>query len=67
MATFNQQRVVVVGKHAGQTAPALGGITQTKGFGDTTRDTAALEVINGALGGAQILAVGQAGFFQHAG
>ena len=34
---FHQQRVVVVRKHAGQRAPAFGGVPQTKGFGDFTR------------------------------
>ena len=33
-AAFHQQRVVVVGEHAGQAAPALGRVAQTEGPGD---------------------------------
>ena len=45
-AAFNQQRVVIVRKHAGQAAPAFRGIAEAKGFGDFARNTAPLEILN---------------------
>ena len=64
---FDQQRVVVVRKYAGQVAPALRCVTQAEGFGDFARQPAALEVLDGPLGAAQLLDVGCRSFFQHAG
>ena len=49
-ATFHQQRVVVIGEHAGQAAPALGRVAQSKLLGDPSREPAALEISHGALG-----------------
>ena len=62
-----QQRVVVVRKHAGQAAPALGRVAQAVALGRGARDAASLEVGDGALGFAQLLAVGVACLFQHVG
>ena len=64
---FNQQRVVVVRKDAGQAAPALRREAQTKSFGNLARHAAPLEVINRFGRVAQCLDVSQAGFFKHAG
>ena len=43
-ARLDQQGIGVVGEHAGQRAPAFGGVAQAKGLGDFAREAAALEV-----------------------
>ena len=64
-ATFHQQRVVVIGEHTGQTAPALWCVAQSKLLGDASRDTTAFEISHCSLGNLQLLLVGMTGFFKH--
>jgi len=66
-AAFDQQGIVVIGKHAGQAAPAFRGIPEAKSLGDFTRDAAPLEILDRPFRGTQIFDIGQCGFFQHAG
>ena len=64
-ATFHQQRVVIVGENAGQTAPALGRIAQAELSGNFTRQAATLEVVHRSGRFLEMLSEGVAGFFQH--
>ena len=64
---FFQQAVGVIGKHAGQMVPAVGCIAQAETGRNAAGQSALLEVVNGDLGCAQLLAVILAGLFQHVG
>ena len=64
-AAFFEQRVVIVRKHAGQAAPALGGVAQAVLLGHLARDAAPLEVGHGTGRFTQVAAVGSTGFLQH--
>ena len=66
-ARLGQQRVVVLRKHARQPMPALGRVAQAIAVSDIAGHAPALQIVNRVLGGAQVLAVGGAGFFQHIG
>ena len=63
-ATLGQQRLIVVGKHAGQTAPTLGRVAQTKSFGNLTRQASAFEVSHGLGRRFQVVSIRFTGFFQ---
>ena len=66
-AGVQQQRVVVLRKHAGQPVPAGRCITQPVAPGQFAGHAAPLEVLHRAGGVAQLLAVGLSGLFQHIG
>ena len=60
-----QQRVVVFSEHAGQAAPALGGVAQAVVFGNRAAHATAFQVVNGTRRFLEPGLVGLAGFFQH--
>ena len=64
---FFQQTIGVIGKHTGQMVPAMRRIAQAEAGRNAAGQPALLEVVNGDLGCAQLLAVVIAGFFQHVG
>ncbi len=66
-ATFDQQRIVVLREDAGQAAPALGRISQTKALGHFTREATSFEVGDRARRIFELAPVGVPCFFQHAG
>ena len=66
-AALGQQRVLVVGKHARERAPARRRIADAELLGDLARDAAALQVVDGAGRLAQVLAEGVAGLLEHVG
>ncbi|MCY1520501.1 hypothetical protein D9M68_552810 [compost metagenome] len=64
---LGEQRIVVVGEHAGQRAPAGRRVADAELLGDLARHAAALEVVDGAGRLAQRLAVSVAGLLEHVG
>ena len=66
-AALDKQGVVVLREDAGQAAPAFRRIAQAELLGNLARQTAAFEILNGALRLLESALVSLAGFFQHAG
>ena len=64
-AAVGEQRVGVVGEHAGQGAPALGRIAQAEAGGDLASQAALLQVGHGARGGLERALVVVGGLGQH--
>ena len=66
-AALAEQRVVVVGKHAGEPAPAFRGITQAELRCDFTAQRAAFQIVHGARAELELAPVVLGRFRQHIG